>query len=217
VLLDNNYITWLNYNNQYWPAHYLIDKEGRVVYEHFGEGDYEKTEQNIRILLGLAEKSGPEEIKHEQKIAAPMYSQTPEIYLGYARANTFSSPERMVHNKISTYTLPEQLTLHHWALQGPWQIETDKIISEESNNRIILHFSAAKVFGVFGTTNNQSVNVQVIIKNENGKAIQGKEDKVQIKEHRLYELINLPEPTTGFLELITDNPGLEIYTFTFGN
>lgn len=51
VAQDNKYATWSAYNNQYWPAVYLIDKQGKVVYQHFGEGAYASTEAKIRTLL----------------------------------------------------------------------------------------------------------------------------------------------------------------------
>lgn len=51
VAQDNGYQTWNAYGNQYWPALYLIDKQGRVVYQHFGEGDYRQTEVKIQQLL----------------------------------------------------------------------------------------------------------------------------------------------------------------------
>lgn len=51
VAQDNKYATWSAYNNQYWPAVYLIDKQGKVVYQHFGEGAYAATEAKIRTLL----------------------------------------------------------------------------------------------------------------------------------------------------------------------
>jgi thiol-disulfide isomerase/thioredoxin len=51
VAQDNRYATWTAYNNQYWPAFYLIDKKGKVVYTHFGEGKYAETEAKIQELL----------------------------------------------------------------------------------------------------------------------------------------------------------------------
>jgi hypothetical protein len=51
VAQDNRYATWSAYNNQFWPAFYLVDKKGAVVYTHFGEGDYAQTEATIRKLL----------------------------------------------------------------------------------------------------------------------------------------------------------------------
>ena len=53
VAQDNAYATWNAYGNQFWPALYLIDQQGRVVYTHFGEGQYEETEGRIRQLLGM--------------------------------------------------------------------------------------------------------------------------------------------------------------------
>ncbi|MCK7461184.1 MAG: hypothetical protein MZU84_03505 [Sphingobacterium sp.] len=85
VVLDNNDEMWKLYNNHYWPAHYLYDAIEQLRYTHFGEGDYEKTEQAIRKLL----REKGEEIKEEilpVKIMAD-FSKTgsPETYLGYAR------------------------------------------------------------------------------------------------------------------------------------
>ena len=51
VAIDNNYVIWRNFDNQYWPAHYLIDANGQVRYSHFGEGRYEAQEQVIQQLL----------------------------------------------------------------------------------------------------------------------------------------------------------------------
>ncbi|RDK11912.1 thioredoxin family protein [Cupriavidus lacunae] len=58
VAQDNQYGTWSAYHNQYWPAMYLIDADGRIVYEHYGEGQYKETEANIQKLLA-ARKSPP--------------------------------------------------------------------------------------------------------------------------------------------------------------
>lgn len=51
VAQDNGYDTWNAYGNRFWPALYLIDRDGRVVYRHYGEGGYEATEARIRQLL----------------------------------------------------------------------------------------------------------------------------------------------------------------------
>ena len=56
IAQDNEYATWNAYGNQYWPALYLFDQHGRLVYSHFGEGNYAETEKTIRGLLGLGDK-----------------------------------------------------------------------------------------------------------------------------------------------------------------
>ncbi|GLQ91127.1 redoxin domain-containing protein [Dyella acidisoli] len=55
VAVDNNYRIWNAYGNRYWPAIYLIDQHGHVVYRHVGEGNYDDTEQRIRQLLGKSQ------------------------------------------------------------------------------------------------------------------------------------------------------------------
>ena len=52
IAMDNDFGTWQAWSNQYWPAKYLIDRQGHVRYYHFGEGEYAKTEEAIRTLLG---------------------------------------------------------------------------------------------------------------------------------------------------------------------
>jgi cytochrome c biogenesis protein CcdA/thiol-disulfide isomerase/thioredoxin len=59
VAIDNNYAIWRNFNNQYWPAHYLIDAKGQVRYTHFGEGRYDTQEKMIRQLLEEAKAGAP--------------------------------------------------------------------------------------------------------------------------------------------------------------
>ncbi|KVN26001.1 thioredoxin [Burkholderia pyrrocinia] len=57
VAQDNRYDTWNAYGNRYWPALYLVDANGRIVYTRFGEGQYEKTEAAIRDALAQAAKT----------------------------------------------------------------------------------------------------------------------------------------------------------------
>jgi thiol-disulfide isomerase/thioredoxin len=80
VMQDNDFATWNAYSNQYWPAEYLIDRNGHVRHAHFGEGEYDTTEKLIRRLLGVA--SAP--MTHVQS-SLPSGALTPESYLGTAR------------------------------------------------------------------------------------------------------------------------------------
>jgi cytochrome c biogenesis protein CcdA/thiol-disulfide isomerase/thioredoxin len=51
IAIDNNYAIWRAFDNQYWPAHYLVDAEGKIRYTHFGEGSYDTQEKVIQQLL----------------------------------------------------------------------------------------------------------------------------------------------------------------------
>lgn len=214
VAVDNQFVTWRHFENHFWPAHYLINKKGNIVYEHFGEGAYDVTENNIRFLLDMDSISMPIMPVNEQF----EYSQTPETYLGYARADNSISPV-LFNDKVANYIFPKQLDTNAWALQGFWQVLPDKIVSEKSGAALKIHFKARNVFIVMGRNSLKPVKVKLLL---NGKALnldRGKDVNdsfVIVDKHRIYELIALNEFASGFLEVISNEPGLEVYTLTFG-
>ena len=91
VVQDNDYAVWQAYQNQYWPASYFIDAEGRVRYVHFGEGDYAGKEQVIRELLKEAGRRPGGALAGAHGQAASPGVTTPETYLGAARAERFAN------------------------------------------------------------------------------------------------------------------------------
>lgn len=214
VALDSHFVTWQNFNNQYWPAHYLIDKKGYVVYTHFGEGEYDVTENNIRYLLGM------NELATTKTLGQPITTNaTPETYLGYSRAENFSSPQAVANNQSSVYTFPKTISQDEWALQGNWKIMPDRIISNQNNAAIEINFHARKVYIVMGNTTNKTIKVDLLL---NGKKILDKKGKdvidssIDVNKYSLYEAIALDQPANGILQVISSSPGLEVYTFTFG-
>lgn len=215
VAQDNRLSTWLNFRNRYWPAHYLIDKQGRVVYTHFGEGEYDVTENNIRYLLGLKEKG--ETIQVEGPTFA--LGQTPETYLGYGRADSFGGKETVVHDAQGSYRFPSFLHEHQWALNGKWKMEYEKIVSAEKGAALRLGFMARKVFLVLGTAPGKPVRATVTLNGEPVGSNGGRDAPggvVTVNRNTLYELIDQKMPKSGLLEIETDAPGLEAYAFTFG-
>jgi len=213
VALDNNFVTWRNFKNQFWPAHYLINKEGEVVYTHFGEGDYDITENNIRFLLGM-NKALPELPEKEVETQ----NQTPETYLGYARVERFSSPDSMELNQSKTYHFPPELREHDWALQGDWIVKEQQITAASPNAAIKIHFNAEKVYAVMGNKN-KPITVKVLLNGEQVISQKGsdvKNSSVIVNNQGLYSLIDLKRSESGVLELIATEPDLEVFTFTFG-
>ncbi len=215
VAQDNRLSTWLNFRNRYWPAHYLIDRQGQVVYTHFGEGQYEVTENNIRYLLGLKEKG--ETIKVEGPTFA--FGQTPETYLGYGRADSFGGREAVLSDEQHGYRFPPYLHEHEWALNGEWTVAREKIVAGGKGAALRLAFNARKVFLVLGTDSGKPVRATVTL---NGEPVGGNAGKdapggvVNVERNTLYELIDQKTPKSGALEIETDAPGLEAYAFTFG-
>jgi cytochrome c biogenesis protein CcdA/thiol-disulfide isomerase/thioredoxin len=214
VALDNHLATWTNFANKYWPAHYLIDKAGRVVYLHYGEGDYDVTENAIRSLLGMNDKT--QDNYTLEKFDA---DETRETYLGYARASGFSSNEIMHHDVVASYSLPEQVQKHGWALNGQWKIEPQKITAEEAGASLHLHFKARKVFLVMGSATGKAIPVTLRLNGKPPGQYAGKdvpEGKVSVTLNTIYELVDLKQLGEGEIEIKPDGPGLEAYAFTFG-
>ena len=207
VALDNQFVTWQNFNNNYWPAQYLIDKNGYVVYTHFGEGDDAVMENNIRYLLNINEPVQLHTVM--EKIAVD--SETPETYLGYARAENFSNAGSVLRNQSAAYAFPAKLSQNEWALQGQWIIKRDKIISNQDNADLKINFHARKVFIVMGNPSGKAIDVNIRLNNNIQTA-----RTLKVNHFGLYDALSFDSPANGVLQVTAASPGLEIYTFTFG-
>ena len=215
VALDNHLATWTNFNNVYWPAHYLINRDGQVVYTHFGEGEYDVTENNIRYLLGLKSKADGMQAK-EPAFAS---DQTPETYLGYARADGFGGKDQVARDGRGSYRFPAFLPEDAWALSGGWRVEAEKIVALEKDAALRLNFKAGKVFLVLGSASGKPVRVSLTLNGEPVGANAGKDAPngvATIERNTLYELIDQKTPKNSLLEIRTETPGVEAYAFTFG-
>jgi cytochrome c biogenesis protein CcdA/thiol-disulfide isomerase/thioredoxin len=219
VAMDNDLVTWENFNNRYWPAHYLINQDGKVVYIHFGENEYNVTENNIRYLLGLEMEKNYKTPQPE--LPSPISpSQSPETYLGYGRTEGFVSPQNMERGKTASYTYPKHIPLNSWALQGSWLAQSEKIIAKEAGASLRYHFRAKQVYLVMApSTPGTTQKVKVLF---NGKPVMestGKDVKnsqVLVNQSTLYELVSFKELTSGIIEIQAETPGLEAFAFTFG-
>ncbi len=201
VALDNHLDTWSAFHNQYWPAHYLINQNGQVVYTHFGEGDYDVTENNIRYLLGLTSGVAAQ----DEKVFAAQ--QTPETYLGHARGERYDGDE-IQPDSLKEYHAAANLPPNHWTLSGQWNVTAQKIISGESAS-LTLHFNAKKVFLVIGTADNKPAAVTV--------KLNGEMKTIPVPNHNLYQLADLPTAQNNTIEITPSRAGAEFYAFTFGN
>ena len=126
VAVDSNYVIWRAFENQYWPADYFVDAMGRIRGHQFGEGDYDGSERLIRELLtqaGYTELPPPASGIEGQGVQAPPDQadiNSPETYVGYARAQSFSSPGGIAQDRSNAYSVPAALALNQWALAGMW-------------------------------------------------------------------------------------------------
>jgi len=216
VVQDNNYATWKAYSNRYWPAKYLIDKEGKIRYTHFGEGKYDETERKIQELIA---ETG---IEANVSIENPQYevqAKTPELYLGYERMANFAEPFSLKTNKENKYLLPETLRVHNFAFGGKWKVEKQK--SQAFKDSVLeLKFEAKEVFLVMRSKENLLGKVEVSIDGMTVTSENSGEDVsegvVMVDKDRLYKLIKLDSFGQHTLRLQFQDDNLEVYAFTFG-
>lgn len=200
VAQDNNYKTWGAFNNQFWPAHYLIDKNGDIVYTHFGEGEYDNTEKAIRTLLGL-----------EGDVTMPQAEETnqagtQETYLGSARLSNFGGTETPSADE-QVYAFPKKLAKNKFALEGSWKIEPEAAVHTQGFGRIRFNFTAAKVFMVAESSEPTTIKIYV-----DGKLQKG----VTISNSDLYPLYDSAVGANHTMEVEFPQGGVQVFTFTFG-
>jgi cytochrome c biogenesis protein CcdA/thiol-disulfide isomerase/thioredoxin len=200
VALDNDYGTWNAYSNQYWPAEYLIDQSGHVRHAHFGEGDYDKTEHLIRLLLRAGGDSRLPTAGRDVD-RTPQGIRTPETYLGFTRLDRFDS-DRLVVQRPYDFRLPESLPRDHWAYGGTWTVDSEHAISGQ-DARLQLNYYARKVYVVLG-----GKGVVTVV-------VDGKQRRlVHVDGSRLYTVVSQRDVRDGKLDLYF-SPGISAYSFTF--
>lgn len=229
VALDNNYSIWTAFSNEYWPAHYFIDVNGKVRYHHFGEGEYDQSEQWIQELL----KERPNEqslpggivnVSAQGAEAAPDTSevQSPETYVGYERAENFASPGGFKQNKASLYTIPASLELNQWGLAGNWIDHDQTAVLASPQGKIAFRFHARDLHLVLGpTADGKPVRFRVTIDGhapgENHGVDTDEQGNGVVTEHRLYQLVRQKGPIMDrVFEIEFLDSGAQAFAFTFG-
>jgi cytochrome c biogenesis protein CcdA/thiol-disulfide isomerase/thioredoxin len=197
VVQDNSFKTWDNYANQYWPAEYLIDKQGHVRHTHFGEGEYGQTESLIRRLLGDNGRSA-----RSLADTTPTGLLTPESYLGYARLANYvgTTPVPDVETR---YVFARSIPENALSYSGRWRVGSERIVAGP-DARMRLRFEARDVYIVLGGHG----RVQTLI---DGKPA----GTIHVNAERLYTVRSSKTPESALLELRFSR-GIQAYSFTFG-
>jgi len=230
VAIDNDFAIWRGFNNQYWPAHYFIDAQGRIRAHHFGEGNYAQSEQIIRQLLREAGNSLPGDGAPAMRMEgsgverqADMASlRSPETYIGHARAEHFASPGGMQRGREGDYSLPAQLQLNQWALVGRWMVGAEDAQLEQGGGRIAFRFHARDLHLVLAPQDPaRPVRFRVRIDGQAPQAAAGADVSAQgegvVDQNRLYQLIRQDgEVRERTFEIEFLDPGVRAYAFTFG-
>ena len=205
VAVDSNLTTWSNFNNHYWPAHYLADAQGNVRQTHAGEGGEATTEKHIRELL---KQSNP-----NVSLPAPVFSEvdddagtdsprTPETYLGSSRASGFA--QGALQKGRHSFSFPSDLKADTFALDGTWKVDSQSIAPADGPGRLRLSYRG------------KQVNLVVSGEGDLTWRVNGRTHTAHVSGvPNGMELVRTDEVGSGVLELQA-SPGLELYSFTFG-
>jgi cytochrome c biogenesis protein CcdA/thiol-disulfide isomerase/thioredoxin len=225
VALDNRYVLWNALHNQYWPAHYFVDAEGRIRYFHHGEGAYAMSERVIRQLLaeaGHAPAGAMASAAATGAEAAAAFNEigSPETYIGYARADRFVSPGGLLHNQAKTYAAAP-LALNQWSLEGAWIDGRQSARSAAAGTKISFRFHARDLHLVLGSATGKPVRYRIALDGAAPGADAGVDVKPDgsgvVTGQRLYQLVRQKGPIRDRNFTITFlDPGVEAFSFTFG-
>ncbi|MGH8171942.1 MAG: cytochrome c biogenesis protein DipZ [Rhodanobacteraceae bacterium] len=228
VAIDNDYAIWRGFNNQYWPAHYFIDAQGRIRHHHFGEGDYAGSEQVIQQLLAeagagrVAEGVVTPDVSGVALAPAMADVQSPETYVGYQRAENFASPGGAARNTGHEYGIPQSLSLNQWALGGTWNVADEKATLTQAGGRIAFRFHARDLNLVLGPgSDGRPVRFKVRIDGMAPGDDHGVDTDAtgqgEVTRQQLYQLLRVRgEIRDRTFEIEFLDPGVEAFAFTFG-
>ena len=224
VALDNKLVVWTALKNNYWPAHYFFDAQGRQRYHHYGEGNYGRSEMVIRQLLaeaGRAPKSArmAQGLTRGAEIPAAVGSiRSPETYVGYWRSERFVSPGGQARDAAKTYAAAP-LKLNDWSLEGNWTIKRQSGVLNGRSGAIAYRFHSRDLHLVLAAP--KPIRFRITI---DGKP-PGRDAGVDVKpdgtgvvtNERLYQLVRQRGDIgdrTFRIEFL--DPGAEAFAFTFG-
>jgi thiol-disulfide isomerase/thioredoxin len=228
VAVDSNYRIWRSFDNQAWPAQYLVDAKGRIRYHHFGEGDYGEIERVIQQLLkengatGLA--SGTTSVFGVGIEAGPDWAdeRSPETYIGYHHAQNFASPEKVRRDSTQIFSAPVKLSINHWGLGGSWNVNAESAVLQAVPGKIVFRFHSRDLNLVLAPAKDGKparfvVRLDGAAPGENCGIDTAPNGFGEIREPRLYQLIRQKGPIVDrtfdveFLDL-----GPQALDFTFG-
>lgn len=210
VALDNNYATWNAYNNNSWPADYLIDRQGNIRYVSLGEGSYDITNKAIEQLLNI---NTP--LVTPVSVVPITNQQTAETYFGSERQQTYVGNPPFAGGSGS-FTAATALSSGEWTLSGAWQVNTQSITSLGNDSTLTFNLSAKNVYMVASSSSPQTVQVTLPGNTPDQFGVDAPGGLATVNESRLYHILGFSKFSTATVSLKVPS-GTSIYTFTFGS
>jgi cytochrome c biogenesis protein CcdA/thiol-disulfide isomerase/thioredoxin len=227
VAIDNEYKIWRSFENEYWPAHYFIDGNGKVRHHHFGEGEYDESEEIIqKMLKDAGNKDVPGGLVTVNASGAQAAADTsdvksPETYVGYDRGNHFVSPGGVVADKGHTYAVGEP-QLNEWSLTGNWTVGPERAQLDDKDGSIVYRFHARDLHLVLGpSAEGSQIRFRVTIDGKAPGDAHGMDADAEgngvVTTQRLYQLVRAPGTVADHtFEIRFLDPGVQAFAFTFG-
>jgi thiol-disulfide isomerase/thioredoxin len=227
IAIDNQRAIWRGFANHYWPALYFVDAAGRLRHHHFGEGNYEETEERIRQLLTDAGSRLDGELARVEtqgfELGAEWGSlKSPETYVGSQKAENFASPGGPTRNARQSYHVPARLRLNQWALSGEWTVKPEAAVLNAAGGQIAYRFHARDLHLILGpAAPGMPVRFRISLDGQApgpAHGLDADEDGTgTVREQRLYQLVRQPKPIVGRTFAIDFlDAGVEAFAFTFG-
>ena len=209
VVIDNDFAIWQSLANRYWPALYLADRDGRIRFHHFGEGNYDKTERAIQQLLGIDEETVRVEAGGLAEAADWDTLRSGETYIGYGRG-------------VGRVDSPAQLALNQWAVSGNWAVEEESAVLNAPDGSVTFRFHARDLNLVLAPpTSGAPVRFTVLLDgqppgDDHGLDVDELGDGT-VDEPRMYQLVRQRRGAAErAFEITFLDPGVRAYVFTFG-
>ena len=208
VAQDNDFGIWTAFANNYWPALYFVDTDGRIRDQHFGEGRYEQSEHRIQRLLDIEREPVSVEGEGVEAEADWDHLATPETYLGYSRGGSGGADA-------------DDLRLNDWALTGAWKTGPENVVLDEAGGSIAYRFQARDAHLVLSPGAREPIPFQVLLDGEAPGPSHGvdvdEDGNGLLRDGRLYQLVRQHDAVRErTLEITFLEPGAEAYSFTFG-
>jgi cytochrome c biogenesis protein CcdA/thiol-disulfide isomerase/thioredoxin len=228
VAIDSDYAIWRAFSNQYWPAHYFSDASGTIRFHHFGEGEYDKSEQVIQQLLrernANLTTAGLVQVAAAGVQASPDMNdiRSPETYVGYERQQNFLSSEKIKRDAPALYSAPGRMEVNNWGLAGKWSVENEHATLASAPGKIVFRFHARDLHLVLGPSKSgKLVRFRILLDglalgDDRGVDVDAQGEGT-VREYRLYQLIRQKgkvEDRTFQIEFL--DPGVQAFAFTFG-
>jgi len=210
VVIDNDFAIWRSFENRYWPAVHLVDRDGQIRFHHFGEGAYDETERAIQQLLGVDQETLRVDATGLAEAADWDTLRSRETYVGYGRGERRSDRGA------------DGLALNQWALAGEWSVSEEAAVLESAGGSIAYRFEARDLNLVLAPpASGAEVRFAVRLDSQPPGDAHGvdvaESGEGIISEPRMYQLVRQRGVVAQrVFEIAFLDAGVRAYVFTFG-